>query len=377
MQNEMLYARHAAQQPGVIKGAEVVATKPAELFGIQMLRGLAALAVVVHHTLEESNGATGRFSPDWLTVAGAAGVDVFFAISGFIMLYTSFRPNRPPMAPRDFLVRRFARIYPFYWVCCFAVLAIIAAGFLDGKALSLGSIIASFTLAPGSDLIGISWTLVYEVYFYLVFAVALSMASVSKSLTVTTLAIMAILAASTVLPKGVLESFLSNPLPLEFCAGMGVAYVFMRRDQRPIVREAIVWGIVILSVVAIASAPLFIAHPSTAGLPAWPRIVVWGIPAVALVIAFLHIGTPSGLLSNGLVFLGDASYSLYLTHIFVLMGYGLGLRIPIVSSAPQAMIVPVIIFLCMAVGCLAYVLIERPLTVAIRQAMRTAVPSAA
>lgn len=85
-----------------------------ELYGIQMLRAIAALAVVVHHTLEESGGAIGKFSPDWLTTSGASGVDIFFVISGFIMFHVTFRDRRGPPTPGTFLFRRATRIYPFY-----------------------------------------------------------------------------------------------------------------------------------------------------------------------------------------------------------------------------------------------------------------------
>jgi peptidoglycan/LPS O-acetylase OafA/YrhL len=69
-----------------------------ELFGTQMLRGLAALAVVTHHTLEQSNGASHPFSPDWLTTSGASGADIFFVISDFIMLFVSFQQSGPANA---------------------------------------------------------------------------------------------------------------------------------------------------------------------------------------------------------------------------------------------------------------------------------------
>ena len=91
-----------------------------ELVGIQMLRGIAASLVVFHHSLEESlASAVPPTSPDWLTTFGASGVDIFFVISGFIMVYTSFPLRRPPVRPINFVVKRASRIYPFYWFCVF------------------------------------------------------------------------------------------------------------------------------------------------------------------------------------------------------------------------------------------------------------------
>lgn len=147
--------------------------KRSELYGIQLLRGLAATAVVVHHALEQSNGAIGRFSPDWLTTVGAAGVDIFFVISGFVMFYVSFGPGRSPPTAGDFLFRRATRIYPFYWLCCIAMLIISAMGFLASHRYDANTILTSLALLPGRKIIGVSWTLVFEIYFYLIFAAML------------------------------------------------------------------------------------------------------------------------------------------------------------------------------------------------------------
>src|ERR1700753_3607011 len=132
-----------------------------------MLRGWAAIAVAFHHALEMSNGALHPFSPDWLTTAGAAGVDVFFVISGFIMPHVSFPIGRPPLRPAAFLGRRILRIYPFYWLCCLAMLALGLAGFLRHQDQSAQTILCSLLLFPNSHyLVGVAWTLVYEIYFY-------------------------------------------------------------------------------------------------------------------------------------------------------------------------------------------------------------------
>jgi peptidoglycan/LPS O-acetylase OafA/YrhL len=102
-----------------------------DLPGIQILRGIAALAVIIHHSLEESNGALHRFSPDWLTTSGAAVVDIFFVISGFIMLHVSFRTGRASLRPGQFLLRRITRIYPLYWLTCLGAVTIAAFGLLS------------------------------------------------------------------------------------------------------------------------------------------------------------------------------------------------------------------------------------------------------
>jgi exopolysaccharide production protein ExoZ len=138
-----------------------------ELVGIQILRGIAASLVVLHHTLEESGASTAPpTSPDWLTTFGASGVDIFFVISGFIMLHTSYPRGRPPVQPIDFVVKRVSRIYPFYWFCVFVALALWSVGFFRKLDPTFWSINRALLLLPADKpVISVSWTLVYEIYF--------------------------------------------------------------------------------------------------------------------------------------------------------------------------------------------------------------------
>lgn len=345
----------------------------ANLSGIQMLRALAALAVVLHHTLEQSNGAAGRFSPDWLTTAGAAGVDIFFVISGFIMLHVSFRPGKPAPSAGEFLARRATRIYPFYWLCCLGMLSLSALGFFATHDYGAGQIATSLVLAPGHKIIGVAWTLAYEVYFYLVFAASLYRRSAAYSLCATTIVIIAILCLAQSLPAApgpvfaTLIGFLANPLPIEFCLGMGLAYLFgslTRRQAQWPVAPITAWA----AIIAIALAPLYVAHGDTTGLPAGPRTLAWGLPAVLMVAAFLSIGAPRHVAWRLLVQIGDASYALYLTHVFVMAGYGRLIKAPAVGALPQAPVALGIVGISIVVGLAAHHLAERPLLHLVRLA---------
>ena len=287
-----------------------------------MLRALAALAVVVHHSLEMSNGAVGRFSPDWLTTSGASGVDIFFVISGFIMLHVSFQPHRAPPTPAGFLFRRATRIYPLYWLCCLAMLAAASAGFLRGQSWTAADAAKSLLLLPDDHLlINVSWTLVYELYFYLVFATVLIARSMAVAVIGTILAIACFWFVSDGLPGHALRSFLADPIPLEFCMGLCLAWAYSRLGET-VKRPATRWALALIGLGAMAAAPLFIAHPDTSGLPGLPRVLAWGLPAVLVMVACLPIGPPRNPTTRFAVLLGDASYALYLTHVFVMIGYG-------------------------------------------------------
>ena len=149
------------------------AAKPGELIGIQYLRGLAALLVVVHHIIEcQYNFAGARMIPREIVLVGSVGVDLFFVISGIIMMVSSFPRDRRPLRPLEFLKRRGQRIYPLYW--CFAALILLigAVGVSSGEHRTVDDLIRSLLLLPSKvGLLSYAWTLQDEVYFYAAFAV--------------------------------------------------------------------------------------------------------------------------------------------------------------------------------------------------------------
>jgi peptidoglycan/LPS O-acetylase OafA/YrhL len=141
------------------------------LINIQFLRFAAAFAVVLYHASKHLH-ATGA-DPGWLFTAGEAvgfaGVDVFFVISGFIMFYTT-REVTGGAASADFLKRRLARIYSGYWPFFLAAAAVF--GWARPEHFAASNLTTSFLLWPmplNRVLLDVSWTLSYELYFYLLF----------------------------------------------------------------------------------------------------------------------------------------------------------------------------------------------------------------
>ena len=138
------------------------------LQSIQILRGLAASAVLAFHAAQRSGHS--------FTI-GAAGVDVFFVISGYIM----WSVMRDGPSPRSFLTRRLARIVPLYWAVTLAMVAFSAVpGALPNLQLTWRHVLLSLLFVPHAAPDGAvfpvlvpGWTLTYEMFFYAILTAAL------------------------------------------------------------------------------------------------------------------------------------------------------------------------------------------------------------
>ena len=151
------------------------------LLWIQVLRAVAALAITVAHTQGEFVRNLGL--PDTIpsfAIAGA-GVDLFFVISGFVVVYSSEPFFGASRGPRVFFFRRCARIIPLYWAVTAVTLAYVLLNYhsLAAAKSSLLAVAASFVFLPYpqtdgfvSPLVGVGWTLNYEMFFYMTFAAA-------------------------------------------------------------------------------------------------------------------------------------------------------------------------------------------------------------
>lgn len=287
--------------------------KRTELASVQYLRALAALFVVYFHTAVYN----ARFPwPDALPRGfGAAGVDMFFVISGFIMMMvTATRPT----SPSSFLRRRVLRIVPLYWgvTLAVAVLALVYPTAMLENMLTAPHLILSMLFLPHANpLTGaitpffkIGWTLNYEMYFYVLFAVCLCLRSpASRLLALAGYAACVSLVFLAIDPKiAVLRVYL-NPIIFEFVMGAAIGYLYLGGH---FVRlgSGIALAVCAASVVALLTFPVDDAS----------RLFLKGAPAAALLCGLLALEARGRLPRIGwLLLLGDASYSMYLVHPIV------------------------------------------------------------
>jgi len=223
-----------------------------QVSNIQVLRGLAALGVMVFHAQDElRTNQLGDPFPD--LTGGAFGVDLFFAISGFIMVYSSAALFGAIGSSAPFMAKRIARIAPLYWLvttlCAIAILHQTRhqpdhSDFFVNLAASLG-FVSYLANQDGSPVYSLGWTLEYEMFFYVCFSAALAL---PRHLAVFALAAaLAILAlAGQIFHMPYWASYLASTQILEFAAGMLAAELYLAgvRLRAPVALALIGAGVV-------------------------------------------------------------------------------------------------------------------------------------
>ncbi|MBB3938433.1 peptidoglycan/LPS O-acetylase OafA/YrhL [Novosphingobium fluoreni] len=308
--------------PASGKSLSAAVADTTRLEGVQILRAIAASLVVFGHlqgTIRTHPGEFGAFAP--VPINGGIGVDIFFAISGFIIVHSGSRLVGQPGGARIFLIRRLARIIPMYWAA--TALSIMLALWSAKNVPSLTHAIASFAFFPVAGthvgtfypVLDLGWSLNYEVLFYTIFA--LSMVVSSRHYIPVALSIICLFAVVGHQEKlgGALE-FWTSSIILEFGFGMLIASIFQkRRITLPRLYRASM---------ILMGATIYISDPF--GLSKQPitpndvtRVLGWGIPGLLLLVTAISTPLRSDTAIKRLfLLLGDASFALYLLHPFVI-----------------------------------------------------------
>jgi len=344
----------------------------AQLKSIQVLRAVAALGVLMLHVANEKitlfGGGLGPFQNFLL---GAAGVDLFFIISGFVMVYSSESLFGRADAPKIFFLRRLARIAPLYWAVTIAIILYIYAahGAKIWEIYSPVSLAASFLFWPYPRVDGLAypvhllgWTLNYEMFFYAVFAVAILLPR-RLAVPVVTLVFIALVLLGRAVTLPLPFSFWANSIIWEFCLGMLIAYAYREGVRLP---PAAAWA---LGIAALAGYAAAWNPPHDWG--GW-RVFWWGLPSAALVAACVLSSAEwrPGPVGRFFGLLGDASYSLYLVHplAFPLMRWTIVRWIDF-SAVPW--LYAATLFAAAIIASVAcYFFFERPITRALQRQLR-------
>lgn len=341
-----------------------MAKADAYLGRVQIVRFFAAVAVLFahlqHEVLTRFTMAVGFRPID--VIDGGFGVDLFFVISGFIMYHVSADTFGAPGAARRFLLRRYLRIAPLYYL---ASLLLLAATFTFDGAVSiarpdLGHVLASFLFLPSLNPLGetvpilkLGWTLNFEAYFYAVFALALAFGR-RLGLAVLACVLVSVVALAQAIPDPpVALAFWGQSLVFEFLGGIAIAMAYKRGFR---LGRAQAWAVIAASLLLLAAA----RHTGIAA--DLPRGVIAGVPAWLIVGAVVAapFAQGSGWWVRSLIAGGEASYALYVIHPFGIRAGALAWNA--LGLPPQPWLyIGALMILVIAASFAVNLLVERPL----------------
>ncbi len=300
-------------------------------YSIQYLRAVAAVMVVVFHCYYSVSFMRAEISyVGWLR----CGVDIFFVVSGYIMVTSTAAKD---ISPLDFIRRRIIRIVPLYWIAS----AIMAASLYPGEWLfKIGSFFFLPVSHPATGLIEPvvqpGWTLTYEMFFYALFALTLTLREAWRLPAMASMLATIILVGTATNAVGIL-GFYSNSIVLEFLLGMVIAKYAIKTH----------WLSIPLGLAA-----LFVFSDFPA-----PRVLTCGLAAAAIVSGFLSIENRLPRWQK-LRLIGDASYAIYLFQFMALAPFVL---IWPLIDLNTIWFTPLATFAIVSAGLLIHMYVEKPL----------------
>jgi peptidoglycan/LPS O-acetylase OafA/YrhL len=314
---------------------------------IQALRAFAAINVVFFHII----GASKSYSQDvglfgFLEGWGANGVDIFFVISGFVMLHIQMIQRRSPF---DFFKNRILRIVPIYWLLTLFV--IILYLFLPSifKEMNLTPVWAISSLFFTSSVftnqetpvVYVGWTLEWEMLFYLMFSIGLFFNKLR-------------LQVAFVVASLACVSFISGSyIVFEFLFGMLVAYAHKKEILSK--RQSLLVLFFGLFTLLLSLLPSVVSWELN-------RVLLWGIPSFFIVYGLVSCAQIRG---RFFTYLGDASYSIYLVQVLTIPAF-YKFSFKILGGWNGDFLALLCLFLSVTFGCLVYSLAEKPVTVRLK-----------
>lgn len=347
---------------------------------LDALRGIAAMSVCVYHAVGSIgvNGMAATSLPDEIKNVvmngfdlGRFGVVLFFLISGFI-IPASLKPGQTLLR---FVVTRFFRLYPAYWLACFLILFLPIS--VHTASHEIINVLANLTMVPRlfhePELSGVFWTLFVEILFYFTCASLFKLGLLEKPVIVGLVAICLNLAV----PLAILcNTFFYTKLPLLFlCHHLSFLFVgsVLRLDLLKGDRQARIFSILLL-VLTLVTVPVITGLLFPVPQIVASRFVMYSAGATTAayylaIASFLLVTWNRAIISSLFLHLGKVSYSLYLLHMLCITGV-VSLLSP---STLGGMVLHVMLSLTLSLlaANAAYHLVEKPAMVLGRRIVQT------
>ena len=297
-----------------------------------------------------------------MTQFGHAGVDLFFVLSGFVILHVHGRDIGRPDRARHYALRRFTRVMPIFWVALALTMLLSAAG--AHPTPKLADIAWSALLLPAwtEPILGVAWTLQYEVVFYAVFCVLILNRSAGLALLACWLAGI-VLANAGLLPGAVaLPPQFFNACDAEFFFGMAVALTLARTTaRRPML-------LLIAGATLFAAAALAEVLGVLDGYAPSARLA-YGLPSAMLIMGIVECERSGRLSVAGwLRTLGEASYAIYLFQfVFIGLVWKAWLSVSVADRGPAWLLHAMLCVAALGGGIAVSRLVEKPLLRLVRR----------
>ena len=311
------------------------------LTNIQILRAIAAINVIIAHSIyfaisNNFNSSFALFFKDW----GTNGVDIFFVISGFIIYYIHKRNNRSGF---DFILQRMKRIIPLYWFYSlvlfifFLLFPILFNKFsTDFNHLFLSLFFLSDIFFNKLPVYPLGWTLEIEFFYYLIFGLFIILIGNKKYFLFFIILFI------------ILSSWKINSIFIEFLFGVLIGTIFFSNNKKlKYIMSKFSYAILLTGIISLFLS-LFISLN-------YNRIVLYGIPSFFIVLAAVFLKQNSNKI---LIFLGNASYSIYLTH-FLILGTFFKLAKFLIPNFDPTILFFFSIIICLLIGSALYLIIEK------------------
>lgn len=334
------------------------------IYSVQIGRGIAALMVVLAHASLGAAHFYGAMPLGGILLQGRLGVDFFFVLSGFIIFHAHGADDPGVRSLRTYITKRTIRIYPPYWPAGLTMLAVslFLPQISEAGAAHHPSIMSSLLLLPGGrTALSVAWTLIWEIMFYLTFCLFFVWRAAFRWI----MALWAclVLAAIAFIPDAI-DDRVWSPLGahnIEFLAGMAVAGSLR---YYPVVRLAVVrWGAGAIGFSMFAAALLqSVVAPLGTLTSHSARLTLYMAIAFALIllcISQIDLTSQSKRMRMP-IFLGSASYAIYLVHDPVLSVLNRLIR-PLSGHAPAPVLFVSAVLLATLTGCIYHLVVERPL----------------
>ncbi len=350
---------------------DVSRTLDGHLDSIQVCRAIAAVAVVFTHaitristTFGESHPASVFYRDGRQWTVGDAGVDLFFAISGFIMLYVHRNDFGRAGVQLNFISKRLLRVVPIYWLVTtmsVAIMFLLPSLFTThSTSIDVPWIIGSYLFLPItspdgviSPIVGVGWTLNYEMFFYLIFTFALAL-PLKRALPLIFLFFCALVLIGVLWPAaGPIFTFATSWLLLDFLMGIAIAWWALRWGKPPMS--------VSIFLIGIGTAALAITVVHTPPEQGALRFLAWGVPCALILFGACGTKDPSGKAGRIASAVGNASYSIYLFQALAMPFWAIVMRKAQLDILSFDLRVLLLTLLVTVSGVLFWYFVERPL----------------